>query len=61
MHLEPIQKLLTSDKVIEMLPEGVDLVQIRDVVSSDSFKVMMALSKVQGLEFGSGLGSSEGD
>ena len=59
---EPIQKLMTSDKVKEMLPEGVDLVQIRDVVSSDSFKVMMALSKVQGLEFGSGsLGSSKGD
>ena len=30
-------------------------------MSSDSFKVMMALSKVQGFAFGSGLGSSKGD
>ena len=42
---EPVKKLITSDKVKEMLPEGVDLVQIQELLTSDAFKVITALAK----------------
>ena len=42
---EPVKKLMTSDKVKEMLPEGVDLVQIQELLTSDAFKVITALAK----------------
>ena len=42
---EPVQKFIRSDEIQNLLPDGVDLAQIIDFLSTDAYKILTDLAK----------------
>ena len=45
LNSEPVQNLIHSDEVQNLLPDGVDLAQIIDFLATDAFKILTDLAK----------------